>query len=335
MNGKTLDVLIVTYNRAEFFEKALRSVCDQSYSDFTIKVLDNGSTDDTEKVYRRVASQYPMRNIEYMRLSENHQDAFFVKKKNDYISADYVIVFHDDDLMHPEYVAHAMRVMSEHPSLVVLGGRTMISRHPEELEWEEPTGKYRIGTFEDLTRWYLDGDTVSFPALMYKADVYKRTAFRHDLYGNRGDMPFVIEIARSGLVCEMETRFLHYRVHGGQSSNRLPDSGQRLNLWRLYADICLRSRSGRMTFHNRVLQEILQQGEVDYEMARTEGWLTPETDRLYRLRGVRSYIKAKYMAYRVCNHVAWGLFKRKCSGRKRILRNLLRRDGQMCEIKKL
>ena len=60
-----VSVVIPTYNRAEWLGNTLRSVLKQTFIDFELIVVDDGSTDDTENVVQ----SFP--RVQYVRLQEN------------------------------------------------------------------------------------------------------------------------------------------------------------------------------------------------------------------------------------------------------------------------
>jgi len=65
--------IVVTYNRAIKFEKAVRSLQDSTHSVDNIIIIDNASTDDTPAVVERLQKEYI--NIIYFRLESNYGGA--------------------------------------------------------------------------------------------------------------------------------------------------------------------------------------------------------------------------------------------------------------------
>ena len=61
-----VSVVVPTYNRAYRLEETLRSVVNQTYQDFELIVVDDGSTDDTSKVMQ----SFP--GVKYIFTKENY-----------------------------------------------------------------------------------------------------------------------------------------------------------------------------------------------------------------------------------------------------------------------
>lgn len=60
-------VIIPTYNRAHLIERSIRSVLDQTYQDFELIVVDDGSTDNTEEIVARFGDD----RLRYIRLNQS------------------------------------------------------------------------------------------------------------------------------------------------------------------------------------------------------------------------------------------------------------------------
>src|SRR5258708_17138607 len=54
-----ISVCIPSYNHARFLPATLDAILDQTFRDFEIVVVDDGSTDDTMEILRSYASRYP------------------------------------------------------------------------------------------------------------------------------------------------------------------------------------------------------------------------------------------------------------------------------------
>ena len=65
----SVSIVIPTYNRANFIQRAIASVCSQSYQNFEVIVVDDNSQDNTAEVVREIAKRD--RRINYCRHSSN------------------------------------------------------------------------------------------------------------------------------------------------------------------------------------------------------------------------------------------------------------------------
>lgn len=71
MKNYSFSVLIPTYNMAAVIPETLRSILRQSYRNFEIIIGDNGSSDDTEKIVKRIIASNKGRKITYYRNASN------------------------------------------------------------------------------------------------------------------------------------------------------------------------------------------------------------------------------------------------------------------------
>ncbi|MDP3402496.1 MAG: glycosyltransferase family 2 protein, partial [bacterium] len=62
-----VSVMIATYNRASYMRIAVESVLAQTYQNWELVIIDDGSTDDTQ----RVAGSFMDARIRYVRLKQN------------------------------------------------------------------------------------------------------------------------------------------------------------------------------------------------------------------------------------------------------------------------
>src|SRR5438105_3528298 len=109
MMGETLfSIIIPTYNRAAFITSTVQSVLQQTYGNFEVIVVDDGSTDNTEEIISNIS----------------HQQLFYFKKDNAERGAarnfgvqkakgDYITFLDSDDLLMSHHFATAAAYIKE------------------------------------------------------------------------------------------------------------------------------------------------------------------------------------------------------------------------------
>lgn len=105
--SEKVSIVVPTFNRANVIERALRSILKQTYSDYEVIVVDDGSTDDTESV---VAAMEDTR-IRYISLPENQGVAHARNVGIQEAQYDYIAFLDSDDEWLPDKLRLQMNEM--------------------------------------------------------------------------------------------------------------------------------------------------------------------------------------------------------------------------------
>lgn len=109
-----VSVIIPTYNRVSFVVKAIDSVLAQTYDNYEIIVVDDGSTDNTREVLKKYGNR-----IKYFHQDNSGVSA--VRNKGIIQSTGQWIAFLDsDDEWLPEYLSNQMKLSEKDPTLCAL-----------------------------------------------------------------------------------------------------------------------------------------------------------------------------------------------------------------------
>ena len=87
-----VSIILPTYNRAHLIEESIKSVLRQSFQDFELLIIDDGSTDNTEEVVRNIDDP----RIKYIKCSENRGASTARNIGINYSKGEY-IAFQDSD----------------------------------------------------------------------------------------------------------------------------------------------------------------------------------------------------------------------------------------------
>lgn len=119
MENYLISVLIPVYNVAPFVEEAVLSICNQSYKNLEIIVIDDCSTDQTYQIVERLA-QIDSRIIAL----RNEQNVKIVKTLNRGLNiarGQYIARMDGDDICSPERLAKQLQFLLDHPQYSLVG----------------------------------------------------------------------------------------------------------------------------------------------------------------------------------------------------------------------
>ena len=159
-------IVIPTYNRAELVFRTLESALAQDYANFEVLVVDDGSTDDTER--RFLAYHHP--KVAYYRRPNGERGAarnFGASKA----TGDYLNFFDSDDLMLPNHLSEARKCIEafDRPEVFAIGFRM-----------EDGAGKVKqtLRHLPDpLNETLLTGNVLGCNPVFVRKDIFERNSF--------------------------------------------------------------------------------------------------------------------------------------------------------------
>lgn len=99
MTKSMVSVIIPVYNREEFVEECIQSVVSQTYQNFEIVLIDDGSTDKTLKICKRIAES----DLRIKVLQTAHGGVSAARNIGlDNAQGEYVFFLDSDDVIHPQ-----------------------------------------------------------------------------------------------------------------------------------------------------------------------------------------------------------------------------------------
>ena len=114
----TLTVIMPAFNAAATIEQSIRSVMTQTYKEWVLLVIDDGSTDETLEICRRLASE----DERIIPVSVSHRGLCGVLNLGLRVSRGHLIARLDaDDLSYPTRFSKQVEFLAANPSVKVLG----------------------------------------------------------------------------------------------------------------------------------------------------------------------------------------------------------------------
>lgn len=108
-------IVIPTYNRAHLIQPSIQSLLNQTFQDFEIIVVDDGSTDNTEEVIGKLNSE----KITYHKTKNfgvAHARNYGIQKAK----ANYIGFLDSDDKVKPEHLQTAFNYLNQNPKTQIL-----------------------------------------------------------------------------------------------------------------------------------------------------------------------------------------------------------------------
>ena len=106
-------IIVPTYNREKYIIKCIDSVLDQTYDNFEVIIIDDGSTDNTENLVKK----YQDKRIKYFK-NENHGIGYSRNFGINKAKGDYIFFLDSDDYLEENMLEEVLNNIKNHDILI-------------------------------------------------------------------------------------------------------------------------------------------------------------------------------------------------------------------------
>lgn len=220
-----IKVFITTYNRPLMLQEAIVSLLSQKGIGY-ITVLDNGDNPQTKQIC-----------AEYSRCKYVKTTGFLgnYKKARELADKDYLMLFHDDDLLHPQYLEFAQSLIEKYqPALITTRYTRFYGDNIQSMPLEIKKDFYLFDNQKEMVRYMLGVEGVAYAPAIYRRDCFLKEDLEYDKFGKFNDWPFMVKMGFHGkTIITADENIFYARIHSGQDTrnNNTSLTGQQIINW--------------------------------------------------------------------------------------------------------
>lgn len=229
----SVSILLTCYNHIRFLPAAVEGILSQTFNDYEILALDDGSRDGSREWLKEREAEGKLRCIfneenlgTYATLNVGLQEA----------KGNFIAILNDDDLWAPEKLARQVSLMQANPRIgLVHTSGWFIGNDGEHLADPAPLGfVYPSTPTGDVLALEILYNHIITSSVFVRRDCFESCGpFDPSFFGS-GDWQMWLRIAQKFLVAHVDEPLAFYRVHGQNASHqkdRINEDDARIREW--------------------------------------------------------------------------------------------------------
>lgn len=204
-----VSVIIPAYNREEFIVEAIDSILNQTYKDFEIIVVDDGSTDNTKQKLEPFKSK--------IRLIKQKNSERAVARNNGIknSSGAYIALLDSDDVWIKDKLEKQVELLDSKSDVILTYGQCLrINEHGQKIK---PAKRQLAGFSGEVFESLLMRNFISSPTPVIRREYFEKTTGFQTKYIPYEDWEFWLRFSLLGKFYFFDKPFAYYRIHKNQS----------------------------------------------------------------------------------------------------------------------
>ena len=209
MSTPKITVFMAAYNESNHIKRSIESILDQTFTDFELIVLNDGSTDDTVSVVKTFKD-------ERIVLAHNEGNKGLVFTRNrllELAKGEYIAILDSDDIAYKDRLKLLYDFLKNQPDVALCGGHANIID-----ENSTKTGqRLNVPVDNDVDLFMLFGNPFVNSTTMFKREVFNDLNGYRD-YAPAEDFDLFSRISENHKIANIDHVLVEYRIHSNNTS---------------------------------------------------------------------------------------------------------------------
>lgn len=208
-----ISVIMPVYNGGKYFKEAVESISKQTYKDFELIIINDGSTDDSLQVLNKLAEGDGRIKI----ISRENKGIVHSLNEGVKLSqGQYIARMDADDVSMPERLEKQINFMESNQDLVLCG--TWAKKIDET---GNKIGEYKVPvTSSEIRKRILFHNPFIHPSVMFRKDVFENVGGYNSFFKYIEDYELWTRLVFRHKTDNLPEMLLKYRIQGGQLTKK-------------------------------------------------------------------------------------------------------------------
>lgn len=209
-------VLMPVYNGDKFLAAAIESILTQTFRDFELIVVDDGSFDSSNEIIKK----YQIKDPRVILITQENEGIVAALNKALFSARGYFCMRMDaDDVCLPDRIEKQLNFLKENSEVFVVGGQGYIIDEEGDFIRPLPVLVMHDEINDDLL-YRFNSRAIIHPAVMFRTDEIRKIGGYRDGYLWAEDLDLFLRVAEVGKLANLDSVVIHYRKHGNSITDK-------------------------------------------------------------------------------------------------------------------
>ena len=215
-----VSVAMCSYNHEKYVAQAIKSVLNQSFADFELVIVDDGSSDKTVQEIEKFSDS----RIRFFRFSHNRGAGLAAQRCLEELRGEYIAVLNSDDIFLPGKLEQQVSFLEKHPEVGAVFSRAEIIGENGLSLQEKDHFYYQVFNQENRSRqewlrhFFYKANCLCHPSVMIRRTVQNEIGAYDPRLMQLADLDFWMRLCKKYEIFILPEKLSAFRVREGEAN---------------------------------------------------------------------------------------------------------------------